>query len=113
MDRGHDLVADVETLSASAMKALESILTASQSAATWARRIAEVSYQQEVQVGDMRERVERIAEISRENRVGSDSVNQSVEEQARALQELERAATELRSLASYLGDLTRRLTRLS
>jgi methyl-accepting chemotaxis protein len=113
MDRGHDLVADVETLSASAMRALESILTASQSAATWARRIAEVSQQQEVQVGDMRERAERIAEISRENRMGSDSVNQSVEDQARALQELERAASELRSLASYLGDLTRRLTRMS
>ncbi|HSA57989.1 MAG TPA: methyl-accepting chemotaxis protein, partial [Gemmatimonadaceae bacterium] len=112
MDRGHDLVGDVESLSASAMKALESILDASQSAASWSRRIAEVSQRQEGQVGDMRGRAERIAEISRRNRLGSDDVNRSAEDQARALQELESATRELHALVTYLGELTRRLTRI-
>lgn len=112
MDRGRDLVGDVETLSASAMKALESILDASQAAANWSRRIAEVSQRQETQVGDMRERAERIAEISRRNRLGSDEVNRSAEDQARAIQQLESATRELQSLVTYLGELTRRLTRI-
>jgi methyl-accepting chemotaxis protein len=112
MDHGSAMVADVETLAASAMKALESILEASQSAATWARRIAEVSHAEEGHVGLMRERAERIADISRRNRAGSDQVSRSAADQARALQELENAAGELQNLATYLADLTRRLTRL-
>lgn len=112
MDRGGDLVGDVETLSSSAMTALQAILEASQSAASWARRIAEVSQGQERQARDMRERAERIAEISRRNRSGSDSVSRSADEQARAVQELESAARELRELAIYLADLARRLTHM-
>jgi methyl-accepting chemotaxis protein len=113
MDRGRDMVADVETLSGSAMKAMESILDASRSAATWARRIAEVSHSQEEQSGLMRERAERIADISRRNRVGSEQVGHSADDQARALLDLESAARELRELAVYLGDLARRLTRMA
>ncbi len=112
MDRGRDMVADVEGLSGSAMQALMTIVEASQSAATWARQIAEVSRGQEEQVGAMRERVERIAEISRRNRLGTDQVSRSADDQARALAELEGAGRELRELASYLAELARRLTRL-
>lgn len=112
MDRGSSMVADVESLSSSAMKALESILEANRSAATWSRRIAEVSLDQEAQVASMRERAERIAEISRRNRSGSDHVNRSAGDQARALQDLESAAKELRELVTYLAQLARRLTRL-
>lgn len=113
MDRGRNMVADVETLSASAMRALETILEASRSAATWSRRIAEVSQGQEHQAGTMRERAERIAAISARNRLRSDDVNRSADDQARALQELEGATRELRALASHLGDLARRLTRIT
>lgn len=113
MDRGRELVADVESLSASAMTALETILEASRAAATWARRIAEVSRAQEAQAGDMRERAERIAGISARNRTRSDDVNRSAEDQARAIEELEGATRELNVLAAYLADLTRRLTRLA
>lgn len=113
MDRGGDLVGDVESLSASAMTALQAILEASEAAATWSRRIAEVSQGQERQSRDMREHAERIAEISRRNRSGSDQVSRSADEQARAVQELESAARELRELATYLAELARRLTRMA
>lgn len=112
MDRGRDLVADVETLSSSAMNALAAILEASRAAATWARRIAEVSQAQESQAGDMRERAEHIAGISARNRSRSDEVNRSADDQARAIQELEGATRELNVLAAYLADLARRLTRI-
>lgn len=112
MERGRSLVSDVETLSGSARDALAEILDSSRSAATWARRIAEVSRAQEDNVGGVRERVERIAEISGKNREGAAQVAGTAELQARALHELEGATRELRELSSYLGELARRLTRL-
>ncbi len=112
MERGREMVADVEVLSASAMKALSSILQASDAAAAWSRRIAEVSHEQEGFVAVTRDRAGRIDEISRRNREGSDEVSRSATEQAGALQELESATRELRALATHLADLTRRLTRI-
>lgn len=113
MDRGRAMVADVETLSGSARDALAEILESSRSAATWAKRIAEVSRAQEDAVGGVRERVERIAEISRKNREGTELAAGTAETQARALHEVEGATGELRELATYLGELARRLTRLA
>lgn len=112
MGRGSEMVSDVEGLSASAMKALSTILQASDSAAVWSRRIAEVSHQQEKFVAVARDRAGRIDEISRRNREGSDEVSRSASEQAHALHELESATKELRELATHLADLTRRLTRI-
>ena len=112
MDRGQAMVADVEALSASAMKALSTILQASDSAAAWSRRIAQVSHDQEKFVAVARDRAGKIDEISRRNREGSDQVSKSAAEQAGALHELESATRELRELATHLADLTRRLTRI-
>ena len=52
----------------------------------------------------------RIADISQRNRSGAESVAASARDQATAMRELEGATSELRSVALYLGDLTRRLT---
>ena len=112
MDRGREMVADVEVLSSSAMKALASILEASDAAASWSRRIAKVSHEQERFVAVTRDRAGRIDEISRRNREGSDHVSRSANEQAGALHELESATREIRELATHLADLTRRLTRI-
>jgi methyl-accepting chemotaxis protein len=112
MDRGREMVADVEVLSASAMTALAAILQASDAAAAWSRRIADVSHGQEKFVAVTRDRAGRIDEISRRNRDGSDQVSRSASEQAQALQQLESATRELRELATHLADLTRRLTRI-
>lgn len=112
MDRGREMVADVEVVSASAMKALAAILQASDAAAAWSRRIAQVSHEQEKFVAVTRDRAGRIDEISRRNRAGSDEVSKSAADQAGALLQLESATRELRELATQLADLTRRLTRM-
>ena len=111
VDRGQSMVSDVGTLSESALAALDSIVTATEISATQAERIAETSRMQELEFGRLRERVERIADISRRNRDGAQDVTASAVDQARALRELEGAAQELRNLAADLGELTRRLAR--
>lgn len=113
MERGRSGLADVESISVSAERALQAILDASQSAAAWSRRIAEASTEQEGFVARSRERSERLAVTSARNRAGASEVSASTSDQARALAELEGAAAELQSLVSYLGELARRLTHLS
>jgi methyl-accepting chemotaxis protein len=112
MERGRTGLVDVESISVSAERALQAILDASHSAAAWSRRIAEASLEQEGFVAQTRERSERLAEISAQNRVGAAEVSSSTNDQARALAELEGAASELRSVVSYLADLAQRLTHL-
>ncbi|MFN8581861.1 MAG: methyl-accepting chemotaxis protein [Gemmatimonadaceae bacterium] len=112
MERGRAGLADVESISLSAQRALQAILDASQSAAAWSRRIAEASTEQEGFVASTRERSERLAQISAQNRIGATEVSSSTNDQARALAELEGATAELQALVSYLGELARRLTHL-
>ncbi|MCC6927500.1 MAG: GAF domain-containing protein [Gemmatimonadaceae bacterium] len=112
MDRGRAMVADVETLSGSARDAMAQVVDSSRSAATWAKRIAEVSRSQEDAVGGVRDRIARIAEISGRNREGAAQVAETADSQARALQEVEGATRELRELATYLAELARRLSKL-
>lgn len=112
MDRGRTLVSDVESLSGSAHAALAEILRTSGAAASWTRRIAEVSRTQERDVASVRERVSRIADISETNRSDALKVAKAAESQASAQVELEGATQQLRELAIYLADLARRLTRL-
>ncbi len=112
MDRGQSLVSDVETLSGSARDAMAQVVESSQAAATWARRIAEVSHTQDEAVGGMRDRLARVAEISRRNTEGTEQLAATAESQARSVHEVEGATRELRELATYLGDLARRLSRI-
>ena len=110
MDRGEALVGDVESLSSAALQALDLIVDTTATSHASARRIALTSRDQESEFGRLRERVARIAEISLRNRSGAEIVTSSAKEQAAALRELEGATAELRKVAVYLGDLTRRIT---
>ncbi len=112
MDRGREMVSDVESLSSSAIQALAVILNASEAAMAWAKRIAEASSHQESVVADMRDRAERMDVISRRNHQGANEVARSAEDQARALQDLETATRELRELATYLSNLTSQIARI-
>src|SRR5262249_41884612 len=109
MQRGQALVSDVETLAAEAARALDSIVESTAQTFEGARRIAATSSEQESEVGRLRERVGRIAEISRRNNTGAAEGTASAREQAGALRELEGAARELGEIVVELGDLTRRL----
>jgi methyl-accepting chemotaxis protein len=110
MSRGEAVVQDVETLSEQARGALDLIVDATASAATGAQRIAMTSREQELEFAKLSERVRRIAQISWRNRDGAEQVTASARDQAVALRGLEGATQELRSVAIYLEDLTRRIT---
>ena len=110
MARGEAVVQDVETLSEQARGALDMIVEATASAATGAQRIAMTSREQELEFSKLSERVRRIAQISWRNRDGAEQVTASARDQAAALRGLEGATHELRSVAIYLEDLTRRIT---
>ncbi len=110
MERGRVLVSDVESLSSSALAALDLIVDATATSAGHAQRIAHVSREQATGFAGLTERVGRIAEISRRNRAGAENVSASATDQADALRGLEGATHEIRSVAANLGDLTRRLT---
>ena len=110
MSRGEAIVQDVGTLSERARSALDEIVDATASAATGAQRIAHTSREQEVAFAKLGERVRRIASIASRNRDGAEQVTASARDQANALRELEGATHELRGVATYLGELTRRLT---
>ena len=110
MSRGETIVQDVETLSEQARQALDLIVEATESSAEGAQRIAFTSRDQELEFAKLRERVKRIASISSRNRDGAEQVTRSARDQATALRELEGATQELRNVAIYLGELTRRIT---
>ena len=110
MSRGETIVQDVEALSEQARAALDLIVDATASAATGAQRIAVTSREQELAFAGLSDRVRRIATIAGRNRVGAEQVTQSARDQANALRELEGATHELRGVANYLNELTRRIT---
>ncbi len=110
MARGRSIVSDAESLSESALGALDVIVRSTATSAEHAQRIARVSRDQEQECARLRERVARIAEISGRNHVGAESVAASARDQASALGELEGATRELRGVAGTLGDLAHRIT---
>ena len=110
---GETIVADVETLSEAALAALDQIVTTTAAGSERAGRIATVSREQEAEFERLRDRVERVTEISSRNREGAMAVSDSATQQATALRELEGATHELRDVAAYLTELTRRLTSVS
>jgi methyl-accepting chemotaxis protein/putative methionine-R-sulfoxide reductase with GAF domain len=110
MDAGHDMVRDVEALSSSARGALDAIVEATAGGAERAQRIARTSRSQEAEFIHLRERVARVAEISKRNLAGAEHVAAAASDQAAALRELEGATHGLRGIAANLADLARKLT---
>lgn len=107
---GEAIVSDVGTLSEAALAALDQIVETTAIGSTRAGRIASVSREQEVEFDRLRDRVARVAQISSQNREGAVAVTEVATQQAGALRELEGATQELRDVAVYLSDLTRKLT---
>ena len=109
MDRGESIVSDAGTLSERALGALDEIVASTASTSERAHHIAQVSGTHEGELAALRERIARIADIARANRVGAENVSTSARGQAAALRGLEGAADELRGVSVTLGDLTRRI----
>jgi methyl-accepting chemotaxis protein len=104
------MVGDVEALSEAALSALDEIVEATAASLQHAERIAAVSQDQEAEFARLRERVARIAEISRRNHDGAAHVTDAARRQADALRELEGATLELRAVAGRLRELSQRIT---
>jgi methyl-accepting chemotaxis protein len=110
MSRGQGMVGDVEALSSAALTALDEIVASTAESLEHAERIASVSREQEADFESLRDRVARIAEISRRNHDGAAHVTDAARHQAAALRELEGATRELRAVAGTLNELSRRIT---
>lgn len=110
MERGEALVGDAETLSGGAREALGSIVSATAGAASHAARIAGLADDQGSDVARLKERMQRVGEISGRNRTGAERVATAAADQATALREMERATTGLRTIVGELSDLTARIT---
>ena len=110
MGRGEAIVADIESLSERSRGALGLIVDATATASAGAATIAETARRQGEEFARLRERVNRIAEISRRNRMSAEQATTSASDQAAALRELEGAIRELRDIVAILHELTSRIT---
>jgi len=110
MNRGEAIVSDIESLSGRAREALGLIVEATATASSGASLIAETARNQGEEFARLRERVSRIADLSRRNRTSAEEVTTSARDQASALRELEDAITELRDVVIVMRDLTVRIT---
>jgi methyl-accepting chemotaxis protein len=110
MDRGRDVVAGVEELSANAAKALDAIVGTTGEAGGHAQAIAETAAQQREAVDSLTGQIEQVAASSAKSRVDTDTLAKRAGEASAGQAELERAirglgelATDLQRIASHFA----------
>jgi methyl-accepting chemotaxis protein len=102
MERGRDVVAGVEELSADAAKALDAIVGTTGEAGGHAKAIAATAAQQRDAVDSLTNQIEQVAVSSAKSRADTDTLAQRAGEASAGQAELERAIRELGDLASDL-----------
>jgi methyl-accepting chemotaxis protein len=102
MERGRDVVAGVEELSADAAKALEAIVGTTGEAGGHAKAIAATAAQQRDAVNSLTGQIERVAASSAKSRADTDVLAKRAGEASAGQAELERAIRELGELAADL-----------
>jgi methyl-accepting chemotaxis protein len=102
MERGRDVVAGVEELSADAAKALEAIVGTTGEAGGHAKAIAATAAQQRDAVNSLTTQIEQVAVSSAKSRADTDTLAKRAGEASAGQAELERAIRELGDLASDL-----------
>jgi methyl-accepting chemotaxis protein len=102
MDRGRDVVAGVEELSADAAKALDAIVGTTGEAGGHAKAIAATAAQQRDAVNSLTGQIEQVAASSARSRADTDALAQRAGEAAAGQADLERAIRELGELAADL-----------
>jgi methyl-accepting chemotaxis protein len=102
MDRGRDVVAGVEELSADAAKALDAIVGTTGEAGGHAKAIAATAAQQRDAVNSLTGQIEQVAASSAKSRADTDTLAKRAGEASAGQAELERAIRELGELASDL-----------
>ncbi|MDF3052195.1 MAG: chemotaxis protein [Geminicoccaceae bacterium] len=102
MERGRDVVAGVEELSANAARALDAIVGTTGEAGSFAQAIAATAAQQRDAVGLLTGQIEQVAASSAQSRVNTDTLAKRAGEAAAGQADLERAIRELGELAGAL-----------
>ena len=102
MERGRDVVAGVEELSANAARALDDIVGTTGEAGGFAKAIAATAAQQRDAVNNLTAQIEQLAASSARSRADTDSLAKRAGEAASGQADLERAIRELGSLAADL-----------
>jgi methyl-accepting chemotaxis protein len=102
MERGRDVVAGVEELSADAAKALDAIVGTTGEAGGHAKAIAATAAQQRDAVNSLTGQIEQVAASSAKSRADTDTLAKRAGEASAGQAELERAIRELGELASDL-----------
>ncbi len=102
MERGRDVVAGVEELSANAAKALDAIVGTTGEAGGFAKAIAATAAQQRDAVNSLTGQIEQVAASSARSRVDTETLAKRAGEAAAGQADLERAIRELGGLAADL-----------
>jgi methyl-accepting chemotaxis protein len=102
MERGRDVVAGVEELSADAAKALDAIVGTTGEAGGHAKAIAATAAQQRDAVNSLTGQIEQVAASSAKSRADTDTLAKRAGEASAGQAELERSIRELGDLASDL-----------
>ncbi len=102
MERGRDVVAGVEELSANAARALDAIVGTTGEAGGFAKAIAATAAQQRDAVDLLTGQIEQVAASSAQSRVNTDTLARRAGEAAAGQADLERAIRELGELAAAL-----------
>jgi methyl-accepting chemotaxis protein len=102
MERGRDVVAGVEELSADAAKALDAIVGTTGQAGGHAQAIAATAAQQRDAVNSLTGQIEQVAASSAKSRADTDTLAKRAGEASAGQADLERAIRELGELASDL-----------
>ena len=102
MERGRDVVAGVEELSANAAKALDAIVGTTGEAGGFAKAIAATAAQQRDAVNTLTGQIEQVAASSARSRVDTETLARRAGEAAAGQADLERAIRELGGLAADL-----------
>jgi methyl-accepting chemotaxis protein len=110
MTRGQTSVGGVEEMSAEGLDALDAIVSATLDATHHARKIAETAESQDATFGQLRDRMNAIADVSSRNRADADGMTQRARELEAGVEEMRQATRELESIASMLTDVTRKFT---
>ena len=75
-----------------------------------ARRITDSAAEQDRRYAELRERMERIANLSARNRTDAEDVATQAQAAASGLEDMEAATRELETVAEALAEITRRFT---
>jgi methyl-accepting chemotaxis protein len=102
MERGRDVVAGVEELSADAARALDAIVGTTGEAGSHAKAIASTAAQQRDAVHSLTGQIEQVAASSAKSRADTDTLAKRAGEASAGQAELERAIRELGGLATDL-----------